>query len=166
MIRSEIILERRTASIAIWREAMARQKSRAYKLQLSADGVQLFLRCHGRLCRAVGDFLPYGTTLFMAVELAGRNADDEIAARFLDAELHRYGGRIVRYVGTSMDLSILVAGLVQRLSKVETIHPSPQTWKLFLMALVAMEEVDDSTMLNSFDRVAVQLGRTIERTRE
>ena len=51
---------------------MGSQQSRAYKLQLSAEGIHLFLQCHCRLCHLIGDFLPYGTTLFVAVDLLHR----------------------------------------------------------------------------------------------
>lgn len=144
---------------------MTNQRSRAYKLQLSNDGIHLFLRCHGRLCRTVSDFLPYGATLYIAVALLdGGCPDEEIPAVYLDPDLAHYGGRIIRYVGTAPTLSSIVSGICDRMICVEPIHPSPQTWKIFLMALVYMEQADEQDILRCFRTNAAALGRPSDRS--
>jgi len=139
---------------------MAKQRSRAYKLQLSREGIQLFLRCHIRLCHAVGDFLPYGTTLFVAVALLpDRCSGDDMVARLTDLGLARYAGRNIRYVGTSPALFSLMATLTERVARTGALHPSPQTWKMFLMALDHMEDLDDRAMMTAFQGVCPELNR-------
>ncbi|MBB3957108.1 hypothetical protein [Novosphingobium sediminicola] len=118
---------------------MRATKSRAYKLQLSEEGIQLFLRCHCRLCRLAGDLLPYGMTLLVAVALL-HECDAEVQAdEVLDPELERYGGRIIRYVGTTSALSGLVGAIGGNIEQTGRIYPIPPVWKLFLAALVHME---------------------------
>jgi hypothetical protein len=41
-------------------------------------------------------------------------------------------GRLVRYVGTSPTLSGVVQEIASRVEESGLVHPSPQTWKIFL----------------------------------
>ncbi|WCM25939.1 hypothetical protein NDN01_18180 [Sphingomonas sp. QA11] len=138
---------------------MAVTRSRAYKLQFSADGIQLFLRVHVRLCRLVVDLLPHGTTLYVAVVGLGRCATEEIAACLLDPELERYGGRIIRYVGTSPALAGRVEDVIARVVASQQVYAAPQVWKIFLAALMALEERADRELLVLHDGVAEEIGR-------
>lgn len=118
---------------------MRAQKSRAYKLQMSEEGVQLFLRCHFRLCRLAGDLLPYGMTLLIAVALLHKLDAETQVDEMLDPELGKYGGRIIRYVGTTSALSGLVGTIMTNSERTGRLCPILPVWKLFLAALMHME---------------------------
>ncbi|WDF74232.1 hypothetical protein [Novosphingobium sp. KACC 22771] len=143
---------------------MANPRSRAYKLQLSEHGIQLFLRCHGRLCCVVGDFLPYGSTLFVAVSLLRLCAVKDLPGELLAPDIKGYGGRLIRYVGTSPGLSGTVQEIAASLEESGLVHPSPQTWKIFLAALNHMEAVSDQELRRIFCAVAHEIGRPPGRT--
>jgi hypothetical protein len=134
-------------------------RSRAYKLQLSADGIQLFLRAHFRLCRLVGDLMPHGATLYVAVAGLGCCTTEEVAACLLDPELERYGGRIIRHVGTSPALAGRVEDVIARVVASQRVYPAPQVWKIFLAALMALEDRADRELLVLHDGVAAEIGR-------
>ncbi|MFJ5932260.1 hypothetical protein ACIQCS_21365 [Sphingomonas sp. NPDC092440] len=135
-------------------------RSRAFKLQLSAEGIQLFLRGHCRLCRLVGDLLPHGATLYVAVAGLRHASGETIAACLLDPELDRLGGRIVRYVGTSPALADHVEDAIARATTAQPVHPTPQVWKTFLVALMLLEERDDRRLLKIYDEVCGEIGRS------
>lgn len=143
---------------------MGSQQSRAYKLQLSAEGIHLFLQCHCRLCHLIGDFLPYGTTLFVAVDLLHRCEATDLIAELLDPQLDRLVGRKVRHVGTSSTLSRLIEDIISTAVHSAAIHPSPQVWKLFLSALVHMQGTEDAQVLRSFQDMSRKTGRPSHRS--
>ncbi|MBV2150407.1 hypothetical protein N5J77_05945 [Sphingobium yanoikuyae] len=143
---------------------MGSQQSRAYKLQLSDEGIHLFLQCHCRLCHLAGDFLPYGTTLFIAVDLLHQCAADDLIAELVDPKLDRLGGRKVRHVGTSNTLSRLVDEIVEAAGRSEAIHPLPQVWRLYLSALIHMQEAEDIKVIQSFREMPLKTGRSARRS--
>lgn len=143
---------------------MGSQQSRAYKLQLSDEGIHLFLQCHCRLCHLAGDFLPYGTTLFIAVDLLHRCEEDDLITELLDPQLDRFGGRKIRHVGTSTTLSRLVDDIVRVADQSEVVHPSPQIWKLYLSALMHMQATDDVQVIQSFCEMPRKTGRPSHRS--
>ena len=143
---------------------MGSQQSRAYKLQLSDEGIHLFLQCHCRLCHHAGDFLPYGTTLFIAVDLLHQCAADDLIAELVDPKLDRLGGRKVRHVGTSNTLSRLVDEIVEAAGRSEAIHPLPQVWRLYLSALIHMQEAEDIKVIQSFREMPLKTGRSARRS--
>ncbi|MGB3931233.1 MAG: hypothetical protein WBL20_20005 [Sphingobium sp.] len=142
---------------------MGSQQSRAYKLQLSDEGIHLFLQCHCRLCHLAEDFLPYGTTLFIAVDLLHRCASEDLIAELLDPQIDRLGGRKVRHVGTSNTLSRLVDDIVEAAGRSEAIHPSPQVWRLYLSALVHMQATEDIKVIQCFRDMPLKTGRPSHR---
>ncbi|MDE1917868.1 MAG: hypothetical protein KGJ57_08205 [Sphingomonadales bacterium] len=129
---------------------MVSGSSRAYKLQLSDEGVALFLRCHDRMCRAVGDLLPYGSTLLVAVTLLHRGTAEEAASVLLEASLDRLGGKKIRYVGTSCALSDLIEELAQKIFQTGSMATRPQVWKLFLAAIFFMQEATDAEIVRCY----------------
>lgn len=139
---------------------MARQASRAYKLQLSEAGMQLFLHDHCRLCHLVGDLLSYGSTLFVAVHLLHLSHGEEMATALLDPELKQFGGRKIRHVGTSRTLSDLVDVIASRIELVGTVHPSPQVWKIFLAALLHMRDAEDHHLMNGYQVMLENMQRS------
>jgi hypothetical protein len=138
---------------------MARQQSRAYKLQLSEDGIHLLLRCHCRLCHLVGDLLPYGTTLFIAVDLLQTCDEQDLASEVSDPTLDQLGGRKIRHVGTSPTLSDLIESILGTLAHSGPEYPVPQVWKLFLAALAHMQVIEDREVVRSFRRMPDKTGR-------
>jgi hypothetical protein len=142
---------------------MVRQRSRAYKLQLSKEGIQLLVRCHARLCRLATDLLPYGATLFVAVELLRDYPAKDVAAELLDPALQQFGGRNVRHVGTSPILSDVAESITAQVCREEALYPPPQLWKVFLVALVHMEDVEDQAVIRALHRTTEMTGRPTRR---
>lgn len=141
---------------------MTSARSRAYKLQLSAEGIQLFLRCHDRLCRQVGDLLSYGMTLHVAVTLMAWASAEDVSAALLDPALKGNGGQMVRYVGASPQLWLIVAGIALRAESHELIFPAPKVWTIFLAALAIMESAGGKTLLHAYQmtKVSVEASRS------
>ena len=139
---------------------MAHQASRAYKLQLSDAGMQLFLDDHCRLCHLVGDLLSYGSTLFVAVHLLHLCPGGEMANALLDPELHQLGGRKIRHVGTSRILSDLVHSIAAEIETAGVIYSSPQVWKIFLAALLHMRDAEDVLILRSYHLMLDKIKRS------
>lgn len=125
---------------------MQKGKSRAYKLQLSEEGIQLFLRCHCRLGRLVGDLLPYGMTLLVAVSLLHEQDAEVQALEIIDHNIGRNAGKIIRYVGTSSVLSGLITKVSENVCGTDKLHSPPPVWKMFLAALVHMECAGDDDL--------------------
>jgi hypothetical protein len=134
-----------------WEAIMTGQRSRAYKLQLSEEGIQLFLRCHHRLCRLVGDFLPYGSTLYVAVAVFSRSSVEEQILELSDPSLLRLSGRTIRYVGTTPVLLDLVESIRAGVIQMNDIDSTPQHWKVFLGALTLMETAQDRQLITYFE---------------
>jgi hypothetical protein len=138
---------------------MANIRSRAYKLQLSLSGIELFLRCHCRLCHKAGDFLPYGTTLFVAVSLLHRCAPQTMVDSLLAAEVSGFGGRLVRFVGTSPAMAGMVNDIARKLEMSEDVAGAPPVWKIFLVALDHMEDTADAEVMQIFNACIQRSGR-------
>lgn len=132
---------------------MSRTASRTYKLKLSSKGIDLFLECHCRLCRLVCDFLPYGTTLYVAVLLLEHVPDGELASEAVAPDLASFGGREIRFVGTSPRMSQCMTVIADRLMGSDTVYPLPQIWKLYLAALNLMRMSEDHSLLSAYDEL-------------
>lgn len=128
---------------------MSARSSRTYKLKLSPRGIALFIECHARLCRVAGDLLPYGLTLRLAVTLFGAMRAEEQADKIWCSDLALLAGNEIRFVGTSRDLAVLSADLIERLGAAG-VRAAPQTWRLYLAALLSMRSADDGSILNAY----------------
>lgn len=135
-------------------QVLAHKSSRAYKLKLSHQGIGLFIDCHCRLCHLVNDFLPYGTTLFVAVAILERASIDELIGEISSAELPGYGGKEVRFVGTSPALGQATARIFDRITVSAQLHPIPQTWKLYIVALNWLRSCDDHVLIRAYQELA------------
>jgi hypothetical protein len=130
---------------------MTTTSSRAYKLKLSDDGIKLFLRCHGRLCLLVPELLSYGTTLYVSVAALSHSSTEDLIAEVSAEDLLGFGGKEIRFVGTSTQLAQATARLSERIGASGHLHPVPQSWKIFLAALRAMQSADDKLIVRTYD---------------
>jgi hypothetical protein len=124
---------------------VAERRFRSYKLKLSEKGFALFLECHCRLCRLVGDLLPYGTTLRVAVSLLDAMPTEELAAEVACARDTPYAGEKVHFMGTSASLARVAASLLARVATTGTVDAASQT-SLFVAALACMPSADDGAI--------------------
>lgn len=129
---------------------MAQKSSRAYKLKLSPQGIGLFLDCHCRLSHLVNDFLPYGTTLFVAVTLLDRASIDELLGEVSSPELPGFGGKEIRFVGASPALRQATARIVDKIAGSAQLHPAPPTWKLYIAALNWLRCCEDHALIRTY----------------
>lgn len=139
---------------------MAERLSRTYKMKLSPRGVTLFLECHTRLCLMICDFLAYGTTLQVAVALLERAPVDDMLADISAAEILELGGREIRYVGASHMLMERAVRIARRIEGSGRLSPPPQTWKIYIAALLHLRSSDDAAILRCLETVD---GRTRSR---
>jgi hypothetical protein len=129
---------------------VAARASRAYKLKLSRRGIALLLECHSRLCNLVGDLLPYGMTLRVAVALLDSMPIDELAAELGCEELATFSGGDTHFVGTSPDLAAMAASQLDRVRAAGTIGAARQTGTLYLAALSAMRAAEDRILASTY----------------
>lgn len=142
---------------------MAGTLSRAYKLKLSAEGIDLFLCCHGRLCHLAKDFLPYGMTLFVAMTLLERALPDELLDEVTSPQMKIYEGKQVRFVGTSLGLADVTFCVIDRLERSNMLAPLPQIWKLYIAALNYLRASEDADVVRTYDAIKQSLGQSRRR---
>jgi len=137
---------------------MTVRSSRTYKLKLSRVGISLYLECHCRLCHLVEDLLPYGITLYVAMRLLEIGPVDEVIGDMISPELTSLGGREVRLVGTSPDLAETTKRIADRIVETESLYPPPQTWKLYLAALMGFRSSEDGRIVKTYLDIVGQAG--------
>lgn len=134
-------------------QVLAQRSSRAYKLKLSPQGIGLFLDCHCRLTHLVNDFLPYGTTLFVAVAVLERASIDDLLGEVSSPELPDYGGKELRFVGASPALGQATARIVDKIVGSAQLHPVPPTWKLYIAALNWLRSCEDQVLIRAYQEI-------------
>lgn len=117
--------------------------SRTYKLQLSEQGVDQFLACHCRLARITREFIPYGTTLHVAVSILDRCDPSEIAAELESPLCGQLGGPSYRFVGTTSRLADVVNRVGRRLVESGECGAGVATWRLYNVALIMFLTSED-----------------------
>ena len=141
---------------------MARKASRTYKLRLSPHGVDHFLACHYRLAKLVGEFIPYGATLSVAVMLLDRLAADEIAAELEDPPSNRLAGDSVHFVGCSTELVGIVQRVADRLTASDQIEGAPSAGRLYHVGLVAFGAAEDGELADAYAKLSMRKpGRSV-----
>lgn len=131
---------------------MAGQSSRTYKLRLSDRGIDLFLDCHCRLAHLAREFVPYGSTLHVAVTLLDAMEPSELAAVLADPLCDQISGSSVRFVGSPPQLTSLTQGLIARLVASGEVFAPPAVGRLYLAALLSFESADDHEILSAHRR--------------
>lgn len=117
--------------------------SRTYKLQLSEQGVDQFLACHCRLARITREFIPYGTTLHVAISILDRCDPSEIAAELESPLCGQLGGPSYRFVGTTSRLADVVNRVGRRLVESGECGSGVATWRLYNVALIMFLTSED-----------------------
>lgn len=140
---------------------MARKASRTYKLKLSSRGVDVFLSCHCRLARLAGEFIPYGLTLYVAMQLLARCDPCDIIAELETLACAALAGNIVRFVGTSHTLSTLTDQVSARLTVGEACATAPEVWKLYNVALLLFQMAEDEEVQRAYHVAAQATARRV-----
>lgn len=131
------------------RQLVATPKSRTYRLHLSEEGTDMFLACHYRLARIARRFIPYGTTLTVAMTLTqaldGQELSDELSAQ----AVRRMSGRIEHFVGASPRLAEAAADMINR---VEISHDGGpiSVARLLLTAIAVMSACEDNEIARAY----------------
>jgi hypothetical protein len=119
------------------------KRSRTYKLQLSEEGIDLFLQCHWRLARLMREFIPYGVTLSVAVAVLEMQDACEIAAELEAPRCRQCVGAGIRFVGSSYGLVDACTRIVENLIEAQEIAAPPRMARLYVAALGALTSADD-----------------------
>lgn len=130
------------------------KQSRTYKLRLSGDGIDLFLKCHCRLAHLLGDFIPYGLTLSVAVAVLEKQAPEDVIAELETLRCKRALGSQVRFVGSSPDLAEATRRIADRLLASDHIASAPRTGFIYAAAL--------GTLISTADDEIVSVARRTE----
>lgn len=135
---------------------MGRAGSRTYKLRLSEQGIDLFLSCHYRLAQLVREFIPYGTTLSVAVLLLDRMDVDEVAAELETNACQASIGVHVRFVGCSTELADIVGRICERLTASDRFGHSPPIGRLYVVGLATLHAAEDKDLRNAYCQLVGQ----------
>lgn len=132
---------------------MATPRSRTYRLHLSEEGTDAFLKCHLRLARIARRFIPYGATLTVAMllieALDGSELVDELCAPAVD----RLTGRIEHFVGASPNLAQAAARMLDCADFSPGGGPAITTARLFTTAIALMCASEDSEIARAYRRI-------------
>jgi hypothetical protein len=129
-------------------------QSRTYKLRLSNEGIDLFLKCHCRLAHLLRDFIPYGVTLSVAAATLELQDACEVAAE-LDTQLFRHCvGDNIRFVGASTALTEAIERISDKLLESDGFPGRPRTGHLYIAALISLASAEDRQLIEAFRRIA------------
>lgn len=129
--------------------------SRTYKLQLSEKGVDQFLACHCRLARMTREFIPYGTTLHVAMRILDGCDPAEIVAELESPLCGALGGPSFRFVGTTSRLTNIVDRIASRLIESGECGGGVATWRLYNVALIMFLACEDRELQSAYRRAAL-----------
>jgi hypothetical protein len=136
---------------------MGSKRSRTYRMRLSRDGTRLFLSCHCRLAHLVGAFIPYGTTLYVAVILADAGDPSDLLAELDAQSIGRLLGSFEHFVGASASLSDLVSVICDRLARSDILARRPPVSHVHLASLALMASSEDDALTRAYIRMASML---------
>jgi hypothetical protein len=129
---------------------MGRKKVRTYKLRLSPEGIGCFLDCHHRIAKSVGEMIPYGMTLYVALSILA----DGPAAAWLDLDDERLSVRLrggkTYYVGYSLRIAELTAS-IGAARNVEG-RPGLPVAHLYVLALQCLKLTEDAELKVASER--------------
>ncbi len=132
--------------------------SRTYKLQLSDKGVDQFLACHCRLAKMTREFIPYGTTLHVAISILDRCHPSEIAAELESPLCGMLGGPSYRFVGTTSRLADIVDRVGRRLIESGECGAGVATWRLYNVGLIMFLTSEDRELRTAYKSVTTSAG--------
>lgn len=122
-------------------------KTRSYKLRLSPTGLAHFLRCHCRLAALLGELVPYGATLYVAVALLAEMQPQERAGEPDIRSCQGLAGNRIYFVGFSH-------ALAQLTERVRTgavgIAADLSVARIYLLGLLAFDGADDEELLRAY----------------
>lgn len=126
---------------------MERIRTRTYKLRLSPEGIQHFLDCHHRLAVLLGEMIPYGVTLHVAMTLLARMP----AADWLDEEDERiaahWKGARTCFVGSSYRIAELTTDIAAM--RAADNRPAVPVALLYMLALRSFEMAGDRELIDA-----------------
>ena len=133
---------------------MRRRNMRTYKLRLSPEGFAYFIDCHARIARSLGEMIPYGMTLYVAVSILAASP----VAAWIDGDDERISKRLAGektyYVGYSYEIVDLIASIARaRVAEGRSALPVGQ---LYLLALRCLALISDSELRTASEQAAVQ----------
>ena len=127
--------------------------SRTYKLRLSEAGIDLFLAGHCRLAHLVRDFIPYGTTLSVALTILEMQDACEVAAELEAARCKHVLGNNIRFVGTSAGLVDATRRISDKLLKSDELFSAPKNVELYAAALGCLSSAEDELIFKAFQAI-------------
>lgn len=126
--------------------------SRTYKLRLSDEGFDLFLRCHSRVASISRQFIPYGFTLEVSVAMLNKEEACDIAADLLSYECSRAMGRRTHFVGASTNVAAIVREIAVRLVRNQEFSVAPKFLQIHIAALLCLITADEEAIVGAIDK--------------
>lgn len=126
---------------------MERLRTRTYKLRLSPEGIRHFLDCHHRLAALLGEMIPYGVTLHVAMSLLAR----AVVGDWLDEEderiVSRWKGARTCFVGSSYRIAEMTAEIAA--ARAADDQPAIPVALLYLLSLRSFEMATDRELVDA-----------------
>ena len=126
---------------------------------MSRKGTEEFLACHYRLAKMTRSFVPYGTTLFVALLIAEATDTFELADELELPATQKLLGRQIHCVGTRSLFQTVVDRLSDRLESCTYFGKKPRPGILYAAGVALMAEADDNTIYTAYERLYEMLDR-------
>ncbi|WP_454884356.1 hypothetical protein [Sphingomonas oryzagri] len=126
---------------------MERLRTRTYKLRLSPEGIRHFLDCHHRLAVLLGEMIPYGVTLHVAMTLLARTVTGDWLDEADERIASQWKGARTCFVGSSYRIAEMTAGIAA--ARVADDQPPVPVALLYLLALRCFEMATDHELMDA-----------------
>ncbi|PJG47167.1 hypothetical protein CAF53_02110 [Sphingobium sp. LB126] len=127
---------------------------------MSGKGFDAFLACHNRLAALTRSFVPYGTTLYVAVRIVDAVDTESIADELDRPRTHNLGGPTWHYAGTPICFMTLVSRIIKRIDESDCYWKRPRPGEIYLASLTIMAQAEDAEVLRAFKRMQLDVEGT------
>jgi hypothetical protein len=131
-------------------------KSRAYRVRLSTKGVEAYLACNYRLGKLTHSFVPYGTTLFVALLLADELETFALAKMVDHPTARNLRGTVYYNVGMAPISHSYVYKLIDklRICEIYRLRP-PLPTEIYVGSILTMMGAEDLAIQEAYERMHV-----------
>lgn len=102
-----------------------------------------------------GEFIPYGTTLYVAMRILDTCDASDILAELETTDCRALAGHATRFVGTTSLLADIVERVVRRLSDSDVYGQNVATWRLYNVALLMLLTTEDAELKAAYQQAIV-----------
>ena len=127
--------------------------TRAFKLRLSNDGIDLLIDCHCHLIRSTRQLLAWGTTLHIAVNYLETLPIAEVVKLLTCLPMLGLRGQSEHYLGAPCGLKDIADRIVASVAIAAPACRPPALAHIYLVSLQAAACADEAAVRNIYQRV-------------